>query len=167
MLDYLLPLLLVTPFIAVGAIAFNYNHSLLSLVVVLLGAIAGAISIALSGIYWLQIFHHRWMESQAAGFIFVPITLPICAYTGAVAGGSLAAILYRYQVSDLPSPIFQIIAIGFTIVLAGLIPSAIATISFSEVNKFIIAPIVIICGSVVSSWFATKLAYLFVTNLFQ
>lgn len=168
MLGYLLPLLLVIPFVASGAIAFNQSQSLVSLLVVLLGAIAGAALIALSGIYWLQILHHRWMESQAAGFVFLPITLPICIYTGAVTGASLVAILYGYQGSGLPLPVFQTIAIGFTVVLGGLIPSAIAAIPSaspsSEVKKFVVLPIFVIGAGVASSWLATELAYLLVAS---
>ncbi|QIR36157.1 hypothetical protein HCG51_04840 [Tolypothrix sp. PCC 7910] len=170
MLDYVLPLLLVTPFIAVGAIAFHQSHSFWSVLVVLLSAIAGAVLIGLSGIYWLQILHRRWMESQAAGFIFLPVTLPICAYTGAVAGASLMIMLYRYQGSELLSPVFEVIAIGLSVVLSGLIPAAIATINFSisdEVSKFTVAPILIVCAAVASSWVASELAYLLVINLYK
>ncbi len=168
MLDYLLLLLLVAPFIAAGAIAFNHSQSFFALPVVLLGAIGGAALITLAGIYWLQVFHRCWMESQAAGFIFLPITLPFCVYIGAVAGASLVAILYGQQRSDLPSPAFQMIAIGFTVVLGGLIPSAIVAIpSFStssEGGKFAVVPLFMIFAGVASSWLASKLAYLLVAG---
>ncbi|MBD2342155.1 hypothetical protein H6G64_35125 [Calothrix sp. FACHB-156] len=166
--DCVLPLILITPFIAVGAIACHQNHSVWSVLVVLLSAIAGAVFVSLSGICWLQILHRRWMESQAAGFIFLPITLPICAYTGAVAGASLVVMLYRHQGSELSWPVFGMIAICLSVVLSGLIPAAIATIHFSisdEVSKFIVFPILIVGSAIASSWVASELAYLLVTHL--
>lgn len=159
--DYLLLLLLCTPLIAAAAIAIYNSQSLLSLLGVLLGAIAGAILITLSGIYWLQVFHRRWMESQAAGFIFVPVMLPICAYTGAIAGTSLVAMVTGREGASIG---FQIIAIGLTIVLSGLIPSAIVALpSFStsdQGNKLIVVPIFVICAGVVSAWLSRQLAHL-------
>lgn len=166
MVDFFLPLLLITPFVVASAIAYYYSHSAISPIIVILGAIAGAVLIGLSGILWIQTLHRRWMESQAAGFIFLPVTLPICAYTGAVSGASIAAILSGYSTSDLPSPLFQIVAIGFTIWLGGLIPSAIVTLSLSNpmhptnpTSQLGIGVMAISCAGVVSAWSASQLAH--------
>ncbi len=108
------------------------------------------------------------MESQAAGFIFIPVMLPFCVYTGAVAGASLVAILYGYGGNGLPVPTFRMIAIGFTVVLSGLVPSGILAASdASTLNKNIpiaVIPLVAICSGVASSWLASQLAFLLVTN---
>jgi hypothetical protein len=139
MLDYLLLILLIMPFIGPGAIAFLYSQSLLS--VVLVGLIAGAILITESGFIWLQVLHREWMESQLAGFIFVPVVLPFLAYTGAVAGTSLVAILLVYSRNHPSSCLFQAIAICLTIALAGLLPSVLLTLDLSRaVRKFLIVP---------------------------
>ncbi|WP_144416013.1 hypothetical protein [Calothrix sp. 336/3] len=115
--------------------------------------------------------HRNWIESQAAGFIFVPIILPVYGYLGAVAGASLVAILYGYHENDLPIFVFQAIASCFTVVLSGFIPAAISAISsfvpsVPEVNKevkgFAILLIFSICVGLASSWLASQLAYLFV-----
>ena len=62
----LLFILSITPLLVSSMIAFKNSHSLVSPLVVLLGAIAGAVLIALFGIHWLYVFHRNWMESQAA-----------------------------------------------------------------------------------------------------
>jgi len=171
--DILLLVLLMSPLIGAGAIAFISSQSLLSVFVVLVGAIAGAISVVPSGIFWLQLFHRDWMESQAAGFIFVPVILPFYGYIGAVTGASLVTILYGYHRNDLPIVVFHAIASCFTVVLSGFIPAAIATIpsfvpSAHEMNKevegfstvLIFAP----CVGLASSWLASQLAYLLVSQ---
>lgn len=166
----LLFILAIAPLIVAGAITFSNSLSLVSVLMVLLGAIAGAILISLSGIHWLYVFHRSWMESQAAGFIFLPVVLPFCAYTGSVAGSCLVAILSGYKGIDLPSPVFQLVAIGFTVVLNGLIPSAIAAIPYfsisSAINKFAIVPIFAIGSAAASSWLASKSAYFLVDSIF-
>lgn len=176
MQSYLLLLILVAPFIAAAVIALQKTQSLWSSVFVVLGAIVGALLIALSGVCWLQVLHRNWMESQAIGFIFVPILLPICIYTGAVAGSSLVAILIRHPGSHFASPVFQMIAISFTIVLSGLIPSTLVTLSSlsdlannvgQELNlfTFVVVPFFVMCAGVASAWLASELAYLLVANL--
>jgi hypothetical protein len=168
MQDFLLLLLLITPFVTAIAIALYNSQSPWSVLIVLIGAIAGAILIALSGIFWLQVWHRHWMESQAAGFIFVPILLPTCIYTGAVAGASLLAILSEHSGREFASPMFQMIAIGFTIVLSGLIPSGIIATSFyhsSDQKGLITLPVFAMLGGAASSWVASELAYLLVATL--
>jgi hypothetical protein len=162
MLDYLLLILLIMPFIGSGAIAFLYSQSLLSVMLVLVGLIAGAILITVSGFIWLQVLHREWMESQPAGFIFVPVVLPFLAYTGAVAGTSLVAILLVYSRNHSSSCLFQAIATCLTVALAGLMPSVLLTLDLSRaVRRFLIVPSAMGAG-VVSSSLANQLAHLFV-----
>lgn len=171
MLSYLYLILVVTPLIASGVIAFLFSQSLMSLLMVLVGAITGTISIVPFGIFWLQLFHRDWMESQAAGFIFVPVILPFYGYIGAVAGASLFAILCGYDRNDLPVVVFQAIAICCTVMLGGFIPAAIFAIpSFvtsapevnTEVERVAVVLIFAICVGLASSWLASQLAYLLV-----
>jgi len=121
---YVVLTLCVTPFLVSGAIAFLHSHSLLSLLIVLVGMIVGAITIVVSGIAWLQSLHSEWMQSQAVGFIFIPVILPFYAYLGAVSGASLVAILYGYNENHGISGWFAVAAVGLTIVVAGFIPAA-------------------------------------------
>lgn len=163
MLDALILMLLIMPLVGAGAIAFLYSHSLLSVVLVLGGIIAGAILITVSGLIWLQVLHREWMESQPAGFIFVPVVLPFLAYTGAVAGTSLVAILWVDSRNHSSFCLFQAIAIGLTVVLAGLMPSVLLTLDLSRVTrKFLIVPFAAMGAGVVSSMLASQLAHLFV-----
>jgi ABC-type antimicrobial peptide transport system permease subunit len=171
MQDCLLPIIGISPLIIAGAIAFLCSQSWLSVLVVLVGALVGAILVVPSGIFWLQILHRNWIESQAAGFIFVPIILPVYGYLGAVAGASLVAILYGYHENDLPIFVFQAIASCFTVGLSGFIPAAVSAIpSFApfapeankEVEGFAIVLICAICVGLASSWLASRLAYFFV-----
>ncbi|MCF4967040.1 hypothetical protein [Nostoc sp. CMAA1605] len=171
MQDYLLLVFIVSPLIVAGVIAFIASQSLVSVMLVLLGAIAGAILTVLSGIFWLQMLHAEWIESQAAGFIFLPVVLPFFAYTGAIAGACLVAILAIYSRHHSSSCLFQAIAIGLTIVLAGLIPSAIVklplffgiTTDVSGIaSNFLLVPVCAMVVGVVSSSLASKLANLFV-----
>jgi hypothetical protein len=171
MQDCLLPIIGISPLLIAGVIAFLCSQSWLSVLVVLVGAIAGAILVIPSGIFWLQMLHRNWFESQAAGFIFVPIILPVYGYLGAVAGASLVAILYGYHENDLPIVVFQAIASCFTVVLSGLIPAAICAIpSFvpsapkvnNEVEELAIVLIFAIGIGLASSCLASQLAYLLV-----
>lgn len=156
-------MLLIMPFIGSGAIIFLSTQSLLSVVVVLVAAIAGVILITVSGFIWLQVLHREWIESQPAGFIFVPVVLPFLAYTGAIAGTSLVAILSICSRNHSPSCLFQAITICLTVVLAGLMPSVLLTLDLSRVIlKFLIVPFAAIGAGVVSSSLATQLAHLFV-----
>jgi len=126
-MPYLFLLLVLFPLLAAGAIAFLYSHSLLSPLLVLVGMITGAMTIVVSGLVWLQSIHSDWLQSQAAGFIFLPVILPFYAYIGAVAGASLVAILYGHNKHHGISGWFVVAAIGLTIVLAGFMPAAIFT----------------------------------------
>lgn len=163
MLDYLLLMLLIMPFIGSGAIAFLYSQSLLSVLLVLVGMIAGALLITVSGFIWLQMLHHKWMASQPAGFIFVPVVLPFLAYTGAVAGTSLVAILLVDSRNHSSSCLFQAIAICLTVALAGLMPSVLLTLDLSRaVHQFLIVPFAAMGAGVVSSSLANQLAHLVV-----
>jgi len=121
---YVVLTLFVTPFLASGAIAFLHSHSLLSPLIVLVGMIVGAITIVVSGIAWLESLHSEWMQSQAVGFILIPVILPFYAYLGAVSGASLVAILYGYNKNHGISGWFAVAAVGLTIVVAGFIPAA-------------------------------------------
>ncbi|MCU0551328.1 MAG: hypothetical protein MUC48_18425 [Leptolyngbya sp. Prado105] len=162
MLDYLLLMLLIMPFIGAGAIVFLSSQSLLSGVLVLAGAIVGAILITVSGLVWLRVLHREWMESQPAGFIFVPVILPFLAYTGAVAGTSLVAILGGYSRNYSSSCLFQAIAICLTVVLAGLMSSILLTLDLSRVvRRLLIVPFAAMGAGVVSSSLASQLAHLF------
>lgn len=119
----LMLLLVVAPFIVSGAVTFGYSRSLLSLLLMLGGAIIGAVLILISGIYWLHLLACDWVESQAVGFIFLPVILPLYAYTGAVSGTALVAILYGYSRDKSSSLWFYIASICFTTILSGLILS--------------------------------------------
>lgn len=153
---------MVTPLILSGAIAFLFSQSLISLLVVLVGAIAGTILISGSGIIWLQTLHREWMESQSAGLIFVPFVLPFLAYTGAIAGTSLVAILSVYSRNHSSSWLFQAIAISLTVVLTGLMPSVLLAIDQGRgIRQPWIIPVSAMVAGVVSSSLASQLAYLF------
>ncbi len=174
MQDCLLLILCISPLMGAGAIALMYTQSLCSIFVVLIGAIVGAIIIVFSGIFWLQVLHRDWIESQAAGFIFIPIILPFYGYTGAVAGASLVSILYGCSRNDMSAFLFQAIAVCFTVVLGGFIPSAIAAIPLfadssseasKEVERFVDIPLFAMCVGAASSGLASQLAYLLVTKL--
>lgn len=132
---YVVLTLCVTPFLASGAIAFLHSHSLLSPLIVLVGMIVGAITIVISGHSWLQSLHSEWMQSQAVGFILIPVILPFYAYLGAVSGASLVAILYGYNKNHGISGWFAVAAVGLTIVVAGFIPAAIFAMQPVEANS--------------------------------
>lgn len=166
MLSYLYLILVVTPLIVSGVIAFLFSQSLVSLLVLAVGAIAGSILITGSGIIWLQALHREWMESQSAGLIFVPVVLPFLAYTGAIAGTSLVAILSVY--SRNPSFwLFQAIAIGLTVVLAGLMPSVLLTFALGRCVRqpWIIVPVSAMGAGIAGASLASQLAHLLVVRL--
>jgi hypothetical protein len=127
MADYLFLLLIVAPFIASGAIAWTATHSLGAIPLVLLGAIAGAILIPLSGTFWLQVLHPSTFESQGGGIGFIAVILPFFAYSGCVAGASLVAMLSGFR-GNYPMGIAFVVASLGTVILSGLLPVAIATI---------------------------------------
>ncbi|MDB9315938.1 hypothetical protein PN462_22690 [Spirulina sp. CS-785/01] len=165
MFSYLLLLLLVAPLLVSGAIAYLYSQSLFSLVGVVLGAAFGAIFILISGVSWLYTLQREWMESQAVGFVFLPVILPFYAYTGAIAGASLMAILscYGHRIPFL----FQMVAMGVTIGLSGLIPATMTTWPNSTTthpeprynNNLVIIPMLAIGVGVASAGVASTLAY--------
>lgn len=161
MTDYL-PLILLAPLFISGAIAVYHSRSLWSVGAVVLGAIVGAILIAFSGVYWLYVFHESWMQSQGAGFIFLPVILPFCGYTGFVTGSSLTALLYGYTRHHLPWIGFIMLSIGLAVVLGGLIPSAIAAVpaifTSSGAIPSAITFLISIGGGVASAWVASQLS---------
>jgi hypothetical protein len=159
-------ILFVMPFLVSGAIAFIHSHSLLSPLIVLIGMIIGAITIMVSGIAWLQSLHSEWIQSQAVGFIFLPVILPFYAYLGAVAGASLVTILYGHQKHHGLSGWLAVAAMGLTIVVAGLIPAALLMMRSGEADSnqfsiadnewfFAILPIVITAMGTASAWLST------------
>jgi uncharacterized membrane protein len=124
MIGFLVLLLAIAPWIVSALLTYHYSQSFLALLWVIIGAIAGALFIPLSGVYWLQTLHRSTMESQGVGMIFVPVILPFFAYSGSVAGVSVVAGFYLTHSSGLSA-----IAISFlSLILVGLLPSAIAKI---------------------------------------
>ncbi len=167
---YVVLTLCVTPFLLSGAIAFLHSHSLLSPLIVLVGMIVGAITIMFSGIAWLQSLHSEWIQSQAVGFIFLPVILPFYAYLGAVSGASLVAILYGYNKNHGISGWFAVAAVGLTIVVAGFIPAAIFAMQPVEANSrgfssdgywvsLAVLPIVTAAMGAASAWLSSTLAF--------
>jgi hypothetical protein len=168
MIGFLVFLIAIAPWIGSGIVAFHSHPSILTIVLVILGAIAGAISIPLSAVYWLQTLHRRTMESQAVGMIFVPVILPFFAYSGSVAGAGLVGILYGYGEPNF-SLLFLGIAMGLTVILGGLILPAIAAISATnsdaisiKSNQFIVLPLVAIANGIVSAGLSVFCAYGFI-----
>lgn len=166
---YLILLVILFPFVAAGAISFLYSHSWLSPLLVILGTIAGAITILVSGITWLQSIHSEWLQSQAVGFILPVVIVPFYAYLGAIAGASLVAILYRYNNDHNLSIWFIVAAAGVTIVLTGLIPAAIGTMQTIKVNDsglsttnawfWIALPIVMTVMGTTSAWLSSAFTF--------
>ncbi|MBE9053358.1 hypothetical protein IQ243_23615 [Nostocales cyanobacterium LEGE 11386] len=161
----LLFILAIAPLLTSGIIALHHSQSPLAILFVLLGAIAGIILVPLSGIFWLQVFHRSFMESPAGGFILIPVILPFFAYSGSVAGTWLIATFYGYSLLA----VFQAVAFGFTVVLSGLIPPAIAVIRYPATisvasSEFVIV-LFAICSGIASSWLGSKLAYGLVIGL--
>ncbi|MFW6359931.1 MAG: hypothetical protein ACOC0N_12060 [Chroococcales cyanobacterium] len=172
MLAFLILLIAIAPWILSGILAFSYSQSFWALLWVLIGAIAGAVFIPLSGIYWLQTLHRRFLESQAIGMIFVPVILPFFAYSGSVAGAWLVTSFY----SPIPlSWAFIVISVGLVVVLGGLLIPAIATIPSASANpstsislqssQFIIIPILAIANGILSAWLSYSLAHLILNFL--
>jgi hypothetical protein len=128
MADYLFLLLVIAPLLASGAIVWTATHSLWLIPLVLLGAIAGAILIPLSGTFWLQVLHPSIFESQGGGIVFIAVILPFFAYSGCVAGACLVAMLSGLRGSyPILGIAFAVASLG-TVILTGLLPVAIATI---------------------------------------
>ncbi|WP_071518228.1 hypothetical protein [Geitlerinema sp. PCC 9228] len=175
MLSYLLFLIAVAPLIASGAIAYLYSQSLFSLVGVLVGTIVGAILILISGVSWLYKLQKAWMESQAVGFIFLPVILPFYAYIGAIAGSSLVAILYSYSRNHEMPLLFPIVAIALTAVLGGLMPAAIAALpdfatteEDSRENNNLAFGLILAMGiGIASALLASALAYFLLACLYH
>lgn len=124
MIGFLVLLLAIAPWIVSAILTYYYSQSFLALLWVIIGAIAGALFIPLSGVYWLQTLHRPTMESQGVGMIFVPVILPFLAYSGSVAGVSLIVGCYAL----LDSGFSAILSSVLTLILVGLLPSAIAKI---------------------------------------
>lgn len=120
--------MVIAPLIASGAIAWTATHSLWAIPLVLLGAIAGAILIPLSGTFWLQTLHPSTFESQGGGIGFIAVILPFFAYSGSVAGACLVAMLSGLRGSYPSLGIAFIVASLGTVILSGLLPVAIATL---------------------------------------
>lgn len=175
-MSYLILVLVLFPLIAAGILAFLHSHSLLSPLLVLIGAIAGAITITFSGIAWLQSLHSEWLQSQAAGFIFLPVILPFYTYLGAVAGASLVAMLYGHNKNHGISGWFVVAAVGLTIISAGFIPAAIfatqttdaGSSQISQNRSIVLAmlPILTAAMGVASAWLSSTLT-LFIFSQFR
>lgn len=173
--NFLLLILVTSPLILAAVITVITSSSLLSVLMVLIGAIAGAILMPFSGIIWLQTLHSTWIQSQAAGFIFVPIILPFFAYTGAISGANFVVFLYSDSNSLMLGIGFQVMASFLTLVIGGLIPATSATIPYfaqfinsitTQVQGFVALPIFAICIGLVASWSAIQLAYFLAPTVF-
>jgi hypothetical protein len=66
----LILILVIAPLIVSGAVIFVYSQSLLSLFLMLGGAIVGADLVLILGIHWLHLLARDWVEFQAVGFNF-------------------------------------------------------------------------------------------------
>ena len=161
MIGFLVLVLAIAPWIVSGILTYHYSQSFLALLWVIVGAIAGAVLIPLSGVYWLQTLHPRSMEAQAVGMIFVPVILPFFAYSGSVAGVSFVVGCYAL----LDSGYSAIVSSVLTLILVGLLPSAIAKIpSTSEPstlsrssNQWLWLPIGAIANGIIGTAFAIYL----------
>ena len=131
---YLILLVALFPLVAAAVFAFLHSHSWLSPVLVLVGMIAGAITILFSGLVWLQAIHSEWLQSQAVGLILPVVIVPFYAYLGTITGAILVAILYGYHKNHGISGWFVVAAVGLTVGLTGLIPAAIGTMQTVEAD---------------------------------
>jgi MFS family permease len=128
MLDCFLFLLLIAAFVAPRMLTLIKSPALLSILAVLVGAIAGAMLIPLWATLWLQKFQRSLFESQGGGIAYIAIVLPFFVGTGGIAGAWLVAAFYWRGMANSGSGGFPVIAVLCTLGLTVLIPWTIAAI---------------------------------------
>jgi len=92
-------LLVVLPGLAAIAIAVQTTTSCLSaslaIISVFVGMVLAAIAVLVTAISFTAYFKPSFSQSQAYGFIFIPIIVPCLLYIGSVSGAFLVMFFYR------------------------------------------------------------------------
>lgn len=174
-------LIVVAPWVMAASLAVWLDRSGLAVLAVLLGIGIGAVAILATGLDWAIRFNPEMMNSQAIGFITLPVLLPYFAYFGTVTGGFLAVFLYR-QVGygrDLAwlLVLSHLLAIVITAYLAGVIPAwllvgsgngeeskSISGLNLWDIGLFVLG---VSANGVISAWIGTGISTWVVRLLMQ
>ncbi|MFP4222121.1 MAG: hypothetical protein ACLFQ7_16610 [Phormidium sp.] len=121
-------LLAILPGLAAMAIAVQVTSSgwfaSLAILSVLLGIVVVAIAVLATAVSVINYLNSSFSQSQAYGFIFVPIILPFLLYSGSVSGAFLAMFFYRQGSGGLtliPWLISRFLAVMITVGLTGFL----------------------------------------------
>jgi hypothetical protein len=122
MTGYWLLLAILAPFVVAGGIAFFKGSSLLALLWMGLGMMAGAVLMPMVGTLWASIFSPDMFESQGGGILYIAIFLPFCIFLGMVTGAWSVAMGFWLQAGSANLALAQILGLVGSILLAGLLP---------------------------------------------